>query len=170
MTIFCGLRVIDLKLEEEWAPEANRAIHRKEKCGQSSEEVTLTNIIPSSDTVSHSPPQHRFNREEDNGSYRTVPDGQQQTGVKDYSSDWSDEDSPRKSVSMNGHEEGVKVAVIRVRALYDYAGQEADELSFLAGEELMKIGEEDEQGWCKGRLDSGQAGLYPANYAVRVHS
>ncbi|XP_051885057.1 protein kinase C and casein kinase substrate in neurons protein 3 isoform X2 [Pristis pectinata] len=135
---------------EEWFPEANRAIHRKEKCGQVIEEVTLTNVLPSSDSVSHPSPQ---------GS-----------GVKDCSSDWSDDESPRKSVPLSGPEEAAKVAAVRVRALYDYLGQEADELSFSAGEEFLKIGEEDEQGWCKGQLNSGQAGLYPANYAVLVHS
>lgn len=134
---------------EEWFPEANRAIHRKEKCGQVTEEVTLTNILPSSGSMSRSSPP-------------------QDSGVKDYSSDWSDEDSPRKCVS--GPDEAVKVAAVRVRALYDYLGQEADELSFSAGEEFLKIGEEDEQGWCKGQLSSGQAGLYPANYAVLAHS
>ncbi|XP_041053594.1 protein kinase C and casein kinase substrate in neurons protein 3 isoform X1 [Carcharodon carcharias] len=135
---------------EEWAPEANRAINRKEKSNQGTEEVTLTNIIPSTDSVSLSPPGD--------------------SGVKDYSSDWSDDDSPRKYVLTLGSEDDVKVAMVRVRALYDYAGQEADELSFSAGQELMKIGEEDEQGWCKGQLDSGQSGLYPANYAVLVSS
>lgn len=57
--------------------------------------------------------------------------------AKDYSSDWSDDESPKKVLEVNGVEEAEdeedQVEGVRVRALYDYTGQEADELSFKAG-------------------------------------
>lgn len=47
-------------------------------------------------------------------------------------------------------------------------GAHQDRSLCLAGDELTKIEDEDEQGWCKGRLDSGQVGLYPANYVEAI--
>ncbi|XP_015194070.1 protein kinase C and casein kinase substrate in neurons protein 3 isoform X2 [Lepisosteus oculatus] len=136
---------------EEWSPEATRSISRKERNSRAEDVVTLTNIVPAGEEVAHTPQElHRSG--------------------KDYSSDWSDEESPKKFIAANGVEEDMKVPGVRVKALYDYTGQESDELSFKAGEELMKMGEEDEQGWCKGQLDNGQIGLYPANYVEVIGS
>lgn len=59
------------------------------------------------------------------------------SGGKEDISEWSDEDTPKKCLDANGHEEDLKVPGVRVRALYDYTGQEADELSFKAGTEAL---------------------------------
>ncbi|XP_065117659.1 protein kinase C and casein kinase substrate in neurons protein 3 [Paramisgurnus dabryanus] len=132
---------------EEWSPET-RTISRKDRNSRSDDVVTLTNIVSAGDEL----PQD------------TIRAG------KDYSSDWSDDESPKRFIAANGMDEEEKVVGVRVKALYDYTGQEADELSFRAGEELLKMGEEDEQGWCKGQLDSGEVGLYPANYVEAIAS
>lgn len=138
---------------QEWSPELSRTISRKERGGSEENVVTLTNMVSSGDA----PP---------------TPTLDTTHRVKEDSSDWSDDESPKKTLAANGvrdgdvHEQvaGTLLQPVHVKALYDYTGQEADELSFRAGEQLLKLGEEDEQGWCRGRLGSGQTGLYPANY------
>ncbi|XP_014435132.2 protein kinase C and casein kinase substrate in neurons protein 3 isoform X1 [Pelodiscus sinensis] len=159
---------------EEWTLETQRPISKKEKGSKSAEDVTLTSIVTTGDGLSQTPPQIRrgfsYQAEQNSFFYDTLRASAYVNGGKEDVSEWSDDDTPRKCLDTNGHEEDIKVPGVQVRALYDYTGQEADELSFKAGEELMKISEEDEQGWCKGRLSNGQVGLYPANYVKSVVS
>ncbi|XP_041819722.1 protein kinase C and casein kinase substrate in neurons protein 2 isoform X4 [Chelmon rostratus] len=141
---------------EDWSIDLNRTLSRREK-KKPSEGVTLTGI---SQTGSDQPVQPA-KTSSSAGSMEKTPD-------------WSDEDTGGNPFSTNGDgnpfedEPASPVVSVPVRALYDYEGQEQDELSFKAGDEFTKIGEEDDQGWCKGRLKDGQTGLYPANYVEDI--
>ncbi|XP_012927979.1 protein kinase C and casein kinase substrate in neurons protein 2 isoform X3 [Heterocephalus glaber] len=144
--------------DEEWSADLNRTLSRREK-KKAGDGVTLTGI---SQTADQAVP----NKASSVSSYEKT---------QSYPADWSDDESnnPFSSTDANGDsnpfdEDTASGTEVRVRALYDYEGQEHDELSFKAGDELTKIEDEDEQGWCKGRLDSGQVGLYPANYVEAI--
>ncbi|XP_047246088.1 protein kinase C and casein kinase substrate in neurons protein 2 isoform X3 [Girardinichthys multiradiatus] len=136
----------------DWSVDLNRTLSRREK-KKPSEGVTLTAI---SQTGSDQPVQPAKSSSSANSTEKTP--------------DWSDEDTAGNPFSANGdgnpfEEEPESLVIsVPVKALYDYEGQEQDELSFKAGDEFTKIGEEDDQGWCKGRLKDGKMGLYPANY------
>uniref|UniRef100_A0A671YT08 Protein kinase C and casein kinase substrate in neurons 1b n=1 Tax=Sparus aurata TaxID=8175 RepID=A0A671YT08_SPAAU len=144
---------------EEYNHDLSHNISKKEKSKKSSDGVMLTNV---SSAVDHA-------QTGDRGSVSSYEKNQAFTA----STEWSDEDqtAPNSGNDTNGgsnpFDEDV-VKGVRVKALYDYDGQEQDELSFKAGDELMKLEEEDEQGWCKGRLDNGRLGLYPANYVEPI--
>ncbi|XP_051886257.1 protein kinase C and casein kinase substrate in neurons protein 2-like isoform X2 [Pristis pectinata] len=140
---------------EEWSADLNRTLSRREKPKKTGDGVILTSVSQTGDQASQPSKYSSVSTYEKNPNYTT---------------EWSDDESnnPFNCNETNGdnpfdenHSAGSEV---RVRALYDYEGQEHDELSFKAGDELTKVEDEDEQGWCKGRLESGQVGLYPANY------
>ncbi|XP_034434264.1 protein kinase C and casein kinase substrate in neurons protein 2 isoform X4 [Hippoglossus hippoglossus] len=140
---------------EDWSIDLNRTLSRREK-KKPSEGVTLTGISQT-------------------GSDQLVQSVKTSSSVSsmEKTPDWSDEDTGSNPFSANGEgnpfeEESASPLSVAVRALYDYEGQEQDELSFQAGDELTKIGDEDDQGWCKGQLKGGKTGLYPANYVEAI--
>ncbi|XP_019738546.1 protein kinase C and casein kinase substrate in neurons protein 2 isoform X5 [Hippocampus comes] len=141
----------------DWSIDLNRSLSRR-GTKKPSEGVTLTGI---SQTGADQPVQPLKTNNSSVSSMERTPD-------------WSDEDTTANPFSANGDgnpfedEPASPVVSVPVRALYDYEGQEQDELTFKAGDELTKIGEEDDQGWCKGRLKDGQVGLYPANYVEDI--
>ncbi|XP_063785004.1 protein kinase C and casein kinase substrate in neurons protein 2 isoform X1 [Pseudophryne corroboree] len=178
---------------EEWSADLNRTLSRREK-KKPGEGVTLTGISQAGEqsTLQNKHSSHLsvqsvqstqssnnpFEDEEETHSIIEKEDSKTKnvsSYEKSYPTEWSDDESnnPFTSNDTNGDsnpfdEDATGGKDVRVRALYDYEGQETDELSFKAGEEFTKTEDEDEQGWCKGRLDGGQVGLYPANYVEAV--
>ncbi|XP_023651293.1 protein kinase C and casein kinase substrate in neurons protein 2 isoform X3 [Paramormyrops kingsleyae] len=135
----------------EWSIDLNRTLSRRDK-KRPSDGVTLTGINQASEPAAKT-----------NDSVAKTQD-------------WSDDDDMGNPFAgkTNGSgnpfdDEPTSPAVsVPVRALYDYEGQEQDELTFKAGDEFIKIGNEDDQGWCKGLLKDGHVGLYPANYVENI--
>ncbi|KAG7460343.1 kinase C and casein kinase substrate in neurons protein 2 isoform X2 [Solea senegalensis] len=181
---------------EDWSIDLNRTLSRREK-KKPSEGVTLTGISQTGSdqpvqpvkTSSSAPVgSNPFDEDEDEDEEEETAVEQQTTEnhisvnkdeIKTVSStektpDWSDEDTGVNPFSANGDgnpfedEPTSPLVCVPVKALYDYEGQEQDELTFQAGDEFTKIGEEDDQGWCKGKLKDGQTGLYPANYVEAI--
>jgi len=95
------------------------------------------------------------NRSNKAGSAIGAPIGNPFNGFDDVDSEWGDQNA---YVAIPA-----PAAEVRVMAMFDYSGAEADELSFKEGDVLIQLDEEDENGWCRGLLN-GVEGLYPGSY------
>ncbi|KAM9402073.1 protein kinase C and casein kinase substrate in neurons protein 2-like isoform 4-T7 [Salvelinus alpinus] len=142
---------------EDWSIDLNRTLSRRETKKKPPEGVTLTGISQMEEQQAA----------KSSSSASSVEKSQEwsdeETGVNPFSIE--DANGDGNPFEVEPASSGVSVAV---RALYDYEGQEQDELSFKAGEEFTKIGNEDDQGWCRGRLKDSVVGLYPANYVEDI--
>eukprot|EP00043_Microstomoeca_roanoka_P009973 m.95012 g.95012 ORF g.95012 m.95012 type:complete len:787 (+) comp14747_c2_seq1:104-2464(+) len=57
----------------------------------------------------------------------------------------------------------------RARSRFPYTARNGDELSFERGVELQILStDEEDEGWWRGRLPTGQEGVFPANYVQRL--
>ncbi|XP_043093241.1 protein kinase C and casein kinase substrate in neurons protein 2-like isoform X1 [Puntigrus tetrazona] len=170
---------------EEWSMDLNRTLSRRETKRKHNDGVTLTGISQTTEHTSKTSSSVAVASSSEAACLNPFDDDDDDDGGEDDGGEVEeDEEEPAAerpkssplavkreevtSQTANGNpfedEASAAELCVPVRALYDYEGQEQDELSFRAGDQLMKMSEEDEQGWCKGRLSDGTLGLYPANY------
>ncbi|XP_047500770.1 protein kinase C and casein kinase substrate in neurons protein 1-like isoform X4 [Penaeus chinensis] len=155
---------------EEYTPDLHRISKKGTKGAVSGTgDVTLTSV--------KGPPNHTSpatSKASDNNRHSAISDPQESHEASNPFDEEDDPHSQNNGVSGDDDEWDYSDRMVDpnkpgvpVRALYDYEGVEADELSFKVGETFEKLEDEDEQGWCTGRKD-GRIGLYPANYVELV--
>ncbi|XP_071957253.1 protein kinase C and casein kinase substrate in neurons protein 1-like isoform X2 [Antedon mediterranea] len=147
---------------EEYSEDLSRAITSKKSRGN------VSGVGDKGVAISS----YRSTSEYSNQDYNTMSSTQSgYSGDQDpsaYNNYGSDPDggNPFDDEDHEDHDE-MNGEGIQVRALYDYTGAESDELTFNQGDIIIKLEDEDEQGWCKGRIH-GHVGLYPASYGESI--
>jgi len=73
---------------------------------------------------------------------------------------YAEEGYEEEGYAEEGYEEYPEVYAT---ALYDYAGENEDDLSFNAGDNIQVLDQSDSSGWWKGYID-GREGFFPSNF------
>jgi len=96
-----------------------------------------------------------------------------QVSQEDYSSSWNssyDNSYQDYNTSSTGYDYSSygneSYGLGTCTALYDFAGEQASDLGFYAGEVITIIQEDDGSGWIHGELN-GARGIFPASYVQR---
>lgn len=116
----------------------------------------LGSLTMKDDDSSHYPV---YNDNNDRKKKSSVAASNPFNGFDDIDSEWGDQ-NPYQAAPIPTNE-------VRVMAMFDYSGAEADELTFKEGDTLIQLDDEDENGWCRGILN-GVEGLYPGSYVQRI--
>lgn len=154
---------------EEYSTEFH-AISRKEKKAAGGEGITLTSIQKNN---SHQPPKAVQQQPTSSQNHHHAPPQaiSAPTPVQSSSASqnpFGDEEQWDDGTDYDNHGlEDPGTEGVAVRAMYDYDGQEEDELTFKTGDVFVMLKERDDQGWCTGRKD-GKVGLFPDNYVQPV--
>ena len=127
--------------------------------GQLGNGVKLVSLRKAKGSMSRANPSHDGIAEEDDSDESDVDSGDEEE------EDWEPADPPTPQppeVMM------APLGGVRMRAIYDYAGVDVEELTFKAGDVITEIEPEDDQGWCRGVDANGMTGLYPACYVEEL--
>jgi len=75
--------------------------------------------------------------------------------------DW---DSPPEAEPAGFTNGAVDGAEVYVQVQFPYEAMDTDELTLEEGEQILKIGDPDSEGWCQGRKADGTVGMFPVDY------
>ncbi|EGC29781.1 hypothetical protein DICPUDRAFT_84230 [Dictyostelium purpureum] len=88
------------------------------------------------------------------------PQEEQQYDQQQYDQQQYEQPQEEQQYDQQGYNDGYT----RVKALYDYVGENEGDLSFKVGDIIIVLDQSDPDGWFQGQLDDGSNGFFPSNF------